>query len=226
MRSRKTSIRNAARGGAVLSLAVLASCGYAKRDDVDAQFAQMRTEMQAADQGLDQRINAVDTRVNGIEQRTAALERDLQALRNDFNTTVERMEGLLSFSVPVNFEFDQADVRQGDIAVLTKFAEVVKGYYPNAVVTVEGFTDPRGSTSYNQRLGMRRAESVKAVLVQNGLVGEQIRVVSYGEATNRLLTRDGGPEAGMENRRVSLVIDYTGTGIVTDRVVTMDRGGL
>ena len=63
-------------------------------------------------------------------------------------------------------------------------------------------------------------------LVQNGLVGEQIRVVSYGEAANRLLTRDGGPEAGMENRRVSLVIDYTGTGIVTDRVVTMDRGGL
>ena len=225
MRSRKT-IRNALRGGAVLSLAVLASCGYAKRDDVDAQFAQMRTEMQQADQGLDQRISQVDSRVNGLEQRTAALERDLQALRNDFNATVERMEGMLSFSVPVNFEFDRAEVRPGDTEVLTKFAEVVKGYYPNAIVTVEGFTDPRGSTGYNQRLGMRRAEAVRDVLVQNGLVGDQIRTVSYGEATNRLLTRQGGPEAGMENRRVSLVIDYTGTGIITDRVITMDRGGL
>jgi peptidoglycan-associated lipoprotein len=227
MRSGKTSIRNVARGGAILSLALLASCGYAKKKEVDAQFAQMRSDMQATDQALDQKITQVDgkvnevaNRVNGLAERTAALERDLQALRTQFNATVERMEGLLTFSVPVNFEFDKSDVRANDQQVLNKFAEVVKGYYPNAIVTVEGFTDPVGSQAYNQRLGRQRAESVKDVLVQNGLMGDRVRVVSYGEASNRLITRDGGPDRGMENRRVSLVIDYSGTGLV-ERVVTM-----
>jgi peptidoglycan-associated lipoprotein len=204
---------------------VLASCGYAKRDDVDAQFAQLRTEMQTADQGLDQRISQVDTKVNGLEQRAAALERDLQSLRTDFNTTIERMEGMLSFSVPVNFEFDRADVDDQDRTVLQKFADVVKGHYPNAIVTVEGFTDPVGSASYNMRLGTRRAEAVKEALVANGLQPDMVKVVSYGEASNRLITRDGGPAAGQENRRVSLVIDYTGTGIMTDRIITLNRGG-
>lgn len=228
MRSWRTTIRNAARGGAVLSLVALAGCGYAKRDDVDAQFAQLRQDMEAADQGLDQRIGQVDSRVNGLEQRTQALERDLQALRNDFNTTVERMEGLLSFSVPVHFDFDQSTVREMDRTVLDRFAEVVKNYYPNAIVTVEGFTDPVGSTAYNMRLGRDRATAVKDYLVgSGGLEMDRVRVVSYGENTNRLVTRAGGPEEGMENRRVSLVIDYSGTGLpVGERVITLRESGL
>lgn len=224
MRSRTTRFRGAARGGAILSLAVLAGCGYAKRKDVDAEFAQMRSDVQSADQQLEQRIGEVDSRVGGLEQRTAALEQDLQALRNDFNTTIERMEGLLSFAVPVNFEFDRAEVRGPDHEVLARFAGVVKAYYPNAVVTVEGFTDPVGSVEYNQRLGLTRAEAVKEILVQNGLEADQLRTVSYGKSPNRLVTQEGGPSRGEENRRVSLVIDYSGTGIPTaDRAVTMDR---
>lgn len=225
MRSWNTRGSSVARGGAVLSLAVLASCGYAKRDDVDAEFAQLRSEVESADQALDQRIGDVDSRVNGLEQRTAALEQDLQALRNDFNTTIERMEGLLSFAVPVNFEFDEAIVRGPDQEVLARFAAVVMEYYPNAVVTVEGFTDPVGSVEYNQQLGLRRAEAVKELLVHNGLVDANVRAVSYGKSADRLLSQEGGPERGEENRRVSLVIDYTGTGLMMapETVTTMER---
>lgn len=223
MWSTKTSFRTAARGGAILTLVALTGCGYAKRNDVDAQFSQLRQEMQGADQALDQRIGQVDSRVNGLEQRTVALERDLQSLRTDFNTTVERMNGLLSFSVPVNFEFDRADIRPSDHQVLDRFAAVVKQYYPNAIVTVEGFTDPVGSAAYNQRLGQRRAESVMQYLAQNGLEQDRLRAVSYGKSANRLISREGGPDRGIENRRVSLVIDYSGTGLPQERVVTMDR---
>jgi peptidoglycan-associated lipoprotein len=211
-----------ARGGTLLSLAVLASCGYAKRDDVDAQFTQLREEMQAADQQVDSRVSQLDGRVNGLETRSAALERDLQSLRSDFNATVERMEGMLSFNMPVNFEFDRADVRPEDLTVLDKFAAVVKGYYPNAVVTVEGFTDPAGSRAYNERLGMERAEAVRMYLLTQGLADAQVRVVSYGEEEDRLVRPDAsgpGPE-GQENRRVSLVIDYSDRGMVTDRAIT------
>lgn len=222
MVSGRSMIRRAASASALLSVAVLASCGYAKRDDVNAQFETLRSEMAAADQQLDSRISQLDGRVNGIETRTAALERDLQQLRTDFNATVERMEGMLAFNVPVNFEFDAADARPEDQPVLQKFAEVVKGYYPNAVITVEGFTDPAGSRAYNERLGLARAEAVKAYLLSQGLTDAQVRVVSYGEDEERLV-RPGasgpGPE-GQENRRVSLVIDYTDRGMATDRAVT------
>ena len=222
MASGRSTIRRVASGGALLSLAVLASCGYAKRDDVDAQFAQLREDMQAADQQIDSRVSQLDGRVNGLETRTAALERDLQSLRSDFNATVERMEGMLSFNVPVNFEYNVADVRPEDHAVLDKFAAVVKGYYPNAIVTVEGFTDPSGSRAFNEKLGMERAEAVKAYLLSQGLADAQLRVVSYGEDEDRLVRPDAqgpGPE-GQENRRVSLVIDYTDRGMATDRAVT------
>jgi peptidoglycan-associated lipoprotein len=215
-------IRRAAGASALLSVAVLASCGYAKRDDVNAQFETLRSEMASADQQLDGRISQLDGRVNGIETRTAALERDLQSLRTDFNTTVERMEGMLAFNMPVNFEFDEANVRPEDQPVLEKFAAVVKGYYPNAIVTVEGFTDPAGSRAYNERLGMARAEAVKAYLLTQGLTDVQVRVVSYGEETDRLVRPDAsGPGAeGQENRRVSLVIDYSDRGMATDRAIT------
>ena len=92
------------------------------------------------------------------------------------------------------------------------FAAVVKEYYPNAVVTVEGFTDPSGSTAYNLRLGRERAEAVKAVLLSQGLMDTAVKVVSYGEARDRQVVPGAqGPGAeGMQNRRVSLVIDYSG----------------
>ena len=223
MASGRNTIRRAVSGGALLSLTVLASCGYAKRDDVDAQFAQLREDMQAADQQIDSRVSQLDGRVNGLETRTATLERDLQSLRSDFNATVERMEGMLSFNLPVNFEYNAADVRPDDRAVLDKFAAVVKGYYPNAIVTVEGFTDPAGSRAFNEKLGMERAEAVKAYLLSQGIMDAQVRVVSYGEDENRLVrpgAQGPGPE-GQENRRVSLVIDYSDRGVATDRAITM-----
>jgi peptidoglycan-associated lipoprotein len=93
--------------------------------------------------------------------------------------------------------------------VLDRFAGVVKEYYPNATITVEGFADPAGSTRFNQRLGMRRAEAVRGYLQSNGSLSGNLRAVSYGEATNRQVVPGArGPgDEGMQNRRVALVIE-------------------
>jgi hypothetical protein len=78
-------------------------------------------------------------------------------------------------------------------------------------VTVEGFTDPSGSAAYNKELGQARADAVKEYL-GSSLGGTTVRAVSYGEASNRQITpgAQGPGEEGLENRRVALVIDYTG----------------
>ena len=56
----------------------------------------------------------------------------------------------------------------------------------------------------------RRANAVAEFLAGNGMGSGQLRTVSYGEDKNRQV-RPGqvGPE-GQDNRRVSLVIDYSG----------------
>lgn len=209
------------RGGLAVALIGLAGCGYAKRNDVDAQMTQLRqdmqSEMQAGDEVLDSRITALDGRVGGLEGRAAALEQELRSMRAEFNASIDQLKGMLAFNVPVNFDYDSDELRMSDHDVLRKFAAVVKGYYPNAVVTVEGFTDPAGSQAYNLDLGRRRAESVKAFLLTEGLQDESVKVVSYGEARDRQVVPGAqGPGAeGEQNRRVSLVIDYSGGSLVT-----------
>jgi len=44
-----------------------------------------------------------------------------------------------------------------------------------------GYTDPRGSQSYNFHLGQRRADAVKQYLIAQGVPAHQLCTVSYGE---------------------------------------------
>jgi peptidoglycan-associated lipoprotein len=207
-----------------LAVAVLPSVGcYAKKSYVETEFAKVRTEMQQGDQAIDQRQTAAlaetNSRVGTLSTRMDAVESDLQKIRtelSDLNVKVTRLNGLIAFDVPVHFDFNKADLRDADQAVLKQFAAVVQEFYPTALLTAEGYTDPAGSTSYNLRLGQKRAEAVRMHLVnQGGLRTDRVRTVSYGEATNRLIDRKAkGPgTAGMENRRVVIVLDYVGTAV-------------
>lgn len=224
MQASRTMVYKVARGGTMLAVVALVGCGYAKRDDVDAQFAQMRDEMQSEMQtshtAINGRVDALDGRVNGLEGRVTAVESDLQSMRTEFGAKIDELEGMLAFNVPVNFGYDESDIDMDDQAVLNRFASVVKEHYPGAIVTIEGFADPAGSAAYNKRLGMNRANSVKAYLESQGLVGDRIKTVSYGEDSERLVNDGRGPEAGWENRRVVLVIDYAQHGQSGQRVIT------
>jgi peptidoglycan-associated lipoprotein len=184
----------------------LASCSYVKPDEMDAELAQVRSEYQAADKQLGDRIDAVDGRVSNLES-------ELRSLRNDFNTTVEKMQGMIKFDVPVHFGFDESEIRELDKPLLNRFAAVVKEFYGDALITVEGFADPAGSEAYNKRLGKKRADAVKSYLsTVGGLTPDQVKTVSYGEAANRQVVPGArGPGVtGIENRRVALVVDYSG----------------
>jgi peptidoglycan-associated lipoprotein len=198
--------------------AVLSGCATVKPEELDSRLEALRAEMRQADEQnandisrVDQRVTAVDQRVGTLERRVAALESDLAALRREFGTVVERFEASLAFVTPVHFAYDRADIRPEDREFLDRFASVMKRRYADATVTVEGFADPAGSEAYNVALGRRRADAVRTYLVETaGLSAAQVRTVSYGEATDRLVLPDAhGPgEPGLENRRVAMVIDF------------------
>jgi peptidoglycan-associated lipoprotein len=147
-----------------------------------------------------------------LETRLDGLARGLSQLEREFDVTVQRLETAVRFDMPVYFGFDLADLRPEDLPVLDRFAGVVGEYYPDALLTVEGFTDPSGSTAYNMALGQRRAEAVRNYLIESeDFSPEHVRAVSYGEDSSRLVVPgEEGPEAGWENRRVVLVIEHVG----------------
>jgi peptidoglycan-associated lipoprotein len=189
---------------------LLGGCAHVKPQEMEDRLSTMGSELRREISQGDERLSS---RIDGLETRIEAQERALAALERDFNAQIERLETALRFNVPVYFAFDEAEVRAQDYAVLDRFAQVVREYYPSALVTVEGFTDPAGSAAYNVRLGQRRADGVREYLVdRGGLPSDRIRAVSYGEVSVRQVAQgaQGPGEVGWQNRRVVLVIDHSG----------------
>ena len=211
----------AALGAAGVVLALGGCAARVKRDEYTAEVARLREEMQAGDRQVGARVDSTNLAVADHTRRLAALEQELQAFRSEYNVSMEKVNDMLKFDVPVHFEFASGTLRETDRPVLDKFASVVKRYYPGSLVTVEGFTDPAGSAAYNHRLGQRRADAVNEYLATaGGFTSETLKAVSYGEARNRQVVpgAKGPGDAGVENRRVALVIDHAA--VATDDVAT------
>ena len=208
---RGTSSVFSTRALALLVVPTLAACAHVSQEDLDGRLGELREDMrEEIREGDRQLADRLDGRIDDLAERTQALESDLAALEREFGATVERLETALRFNVPVYFGFDKAEIREEDEEVLQRFSSVVQDYYPEALVTVEGFTDPSGSAEYNKKLGMRRAEAVKSYLTGQGLSESAVRAVSYGEDIPRQIVEGAhGPGAeGWQNRRVVLVIDH------------------
>ena len=214
--------------GLLAALAVASATGACKTvspEDMDASLAALRSEMQEEIRAGDERVTSeMGGRFQDIERRMAALDSELQQMERDFEVSISRLEDELRFNVPVYFGFDDATVEADDEAVLTRFGSVAQKYYPEARITVEGFTDQAGDEAYNLWLGEQRAKAVAEFLVAStALTEDRIRTVSYGEDTRRLNSDAWGPGvAGWENRRVVLVIDHDGVppAVATDEAPT------
>ena len=71
-------------------------------------------------------------------------------------------------------------------------------------VQVTGHTDRVGSDADNDRLSLQRAESVRTMLVRNGIKATFIRAVGRGEREPLVPSADEQPEA--RNRRVEVTL--------------------
>ncbi|MCB1567797.1 MAG: OmpA family protein [Xanthomonadales bacterium] len=181
---------------AAIAVSLLAGCSnYVKKTDYEAAIAELR----AADQQLQ---NSITTQVNGLKA-----EMEQRFAQYDARLTV--LEGRITVDNIAYFDFNQSALDDQYKPMLDEFAKVMRTHHPDAVVTVEGFADPSGSKTYNQRLAMKRAEAVRDYLVsQGGMVAEKVRAVSYGKDANRQIDAGATHEAGRHNRRATLVIDF------------------
>ena len=85
-----------------------------------------------------------------------------------------------------------------------KTGELLGAHMVGAEVTelIQGYTDHQGSASYNMKLGLKRAETVKAELLNAGVAEHRMKVMSLGE--DGVLCVDNSDICGNVNRRVHL----------------------
>jgi peptidoglycan-associated lipoprotein len=80
----------------------------------------------------------------------------------------------------INFDYDSADIREGDKATLARNAETLKKY-DFMKITIEGHADERGTVEYNLALGERRSRNASDYLAQLGVPPDRMKTVSYGK---------------------------------------------
>jgi len=127
------------------------------------------------------------------------LQRQIDALEAEATD-----RGLVLTLGDVLFATGKSDVKVGATSNLNKLV-VFLNKYPDRSVQIEGHTDNVGSEDSNQGLSQRRAESVKAYLVQQGIAGNRLSAVGMGE--NQPLADNGTQSGRQQNRRVVAVID-------------------
>ena len=76
--------------------------------------------------------------------------------------------------------------------------------YPQVTVRIAGNADERGTREYNLALGARRAESVRAYLVERGVSAGRIDTISYGK--ERPIAAGSNEESWARNRNAHTAI--------------------
>ena len=134
------------------------------------------------------------------------MDRQAAELQNDLSgATVQRVgEGILiTFNEGLQFDVNSSTVRSSSQANLTDLSAVLNKYEDTDIL-IEGHTDDTGSDDYNQTLSEKRAESVKRILIRNGVVASRMTSIGYGESQP---LEDNSTDAGRQaNRRVEVAI--------------------
>jgi outer membrane protein OmpA-like peptidoglycan-associated protein len=130
--------------------------------------------------------------------QSAELQRQIDELQ-----AKETDRGLVLTLGDVLFETGKAQLQSGATGNLNTLVMFLNNY-PNRTVLIEGYTDSVGSDDYNQGLSSRRAESVQAYLVGQGIDRGRLTASGLGESAP---VADNESATGRQlNRRVEVII--------------------
>lgn len=143
-------------------------------------------------------------RADAADARAAALEaqlREIEATKTD--------RGLLVTLGDLLFQTGRADLLPNSYARIDRLANFLRQNTDRRLI-VEGHTDSVGGDALNLALSQRRAEAVRAALVQRGVDPSRISTYGYGKAYP--VADNSSAEGRAMNRRVEVLIaDERGT---------------
>ena len=95
--------------------------------------------------------------------------------------TVEKNHILITETL---HDFNKDKIKPIYYPSLNKLVGLIKSY-PNSTLLIIGHTDSKGSTTYNQQLSKKRAQSVAKYFIEKGIESSQITVKNKGEENIR-----------------------------------------
>ncbi|MCW5297993.1 OmpA family protein [Herbaspirillum lusitanum] len=109
----------------------------------------------------------------------------------------------VTYAADAFFDFDKAVLKPAGKSKLDELVANLKGLNLEVIIAV-GHTDSVGSVAYNQKLSVRRAESVKAYLVSKGV--EANRVYTEGKGKSQPVADNKSAAGRAKNRRVEIEV--------------------
>ena len=136
---------------------------------------------------------------------------DIGGKAKDLEVKETKTEIHIDLAADVLFDFDKSTLRPSARDTLHQAASIIRSNAKASTVRIDGFTDAKGSDSYNQQLSDRRAEAVRNWFVANeGLNNVNFASKGYGAknpvAPNTKPDGSDDPNGRQRNRRVEITI--------------------
>lgn len=178
---------------ALMLSGLLAACSpdNVKNDDALGNDNNQQSSQQGAETaGLNAGQNADGTALEG-----ATVSYEKAAINDANNVLAEKV---------VYFDFDSDQISAANQALIAHHGKYLAAN-PDMTVRLEGHADERGSREYNVALANRRAQSVRRLVLFQGVAANQVSVISYGEEKPVAMGHD--EQSWQLNRRVELVYE-------------------
>jgi outer membrane protein OmpA-like peptidoglycan-associated protein len=140
--------------------------------------------------------------IGGAEgHRMDQQQKELQQIPGVEVTRPSENEIEINLTNDILFDYNSYALRQESKATLQNLADNFRKY-PDEQISVEGHTDAIGTHESNQRLSEQRADGVRNYLVDQGVNGQRVTSVGFGET--RPKASNDTPEGRQLNRRVEI----------------------
>lgn len=140
-------------------------------------------------------VNSAEVkRLQAVEARYRTLRDSLANARSRTPSPSERV----TMTETIQFEHDRSDLSEEARAILREKVPVFHAH-PSLRITVTGYSSRRGTRSYNEALGLRRAEAARDYLVSHGVAENRIDIATRGE--DNLAVAGPSEAADAANRR-------------------------
>jgi outer membrane protein OmpA-like peptidoglycan-associated protein len=160
----------------------------------DLAFGPWRALVSAPDYGLTM------TRFVVKEDQEGLLE--IQIILHQARVRLEENE--LVILEKVHFDLDKDQVKPESLPLLQEVAAILLTHTEIRSVEIQGHTDDQGDPAYNLELSQRRVESVRNLLIVQGVEADRLQAKGYGES--RPVSEGRSEDARAANRRVQFLI--------------------
>ena len=150
--------------------------------------------------------SSLDDEHPNVESRAATKDmsevlQPLESRSESVPKSVEKTIDLKDFKLVIPFDYNSNEVPESAYTDLNRVAAATFRD-PKVIIVVRGYTDNKGSNTYNRQLSAFRANIVKSYLVGRGIGPERVKAMGMGEEDP--LKPNTSAEGQSANRRVEI----------------------